>query len=230
MKAVQRASVNVNLEHIIIDGGSTDGTQDIVRKNLRSVDTIISEPDNGISDAFNKGCKISKGLYLHIMNSDDWIEQNFYEILLNASNNGEAPFVHSDAQWWLNEKKYLYAFGKDEYFEEIKTRFRMKYIQHGSMIIRRDIFKEVGKYDINLKSAMDLDWLVRATNKNIRGVSVSGAIINFSIGGQSFGNQTIHDAYQIRYKHGVPKWKCEYEKVLSYLRIFFYRVRSALNF
>ena len=60
-----------NYEHIIIDGQSTDGTLDIIKKNKSKIDNWISEKDNGFSEAVNKGIKLSRGSIIAILNSDD---------------------------------------------------------------------------------------------------------------------------------------------------------------
>lgn len=65
-----------NLQYIIIDGGSKDKTMDIINKYKKEISTIISEPDKGISDAFNKGIQHAKGDLVGIVNSDDILLQN----------------------------------------------------------------------------------------------------------------------------------------------------------
>ena len=71
-----------NIEHIIIDGNSSDGTLDIIKKN-KSVSKYISEPDRGIYDAMNKGINIASGELIGILNSDDWYELSAVEIVVN---------------------------------------------------------------------------------------------------------------------------------------------------
>jgi glycosyltransferase involved in cell wall biosynthesis len=70
-----------NFEYIIIDGGSNDGTVDIIKKYEDKLNYWISEKDLGISDAFNKGINASKGKIIGILNSDDWYELNALEII-----------------------------------------------------------------------------------------------------------------------------------------------------
>jgi len=65
-----------NFEYIVIDGGSTDGTVDIIKKFQKEISYWISEPDNGISDAFNKGIKASKGDYLNFQGDGDGFLHN----------------------------------------------------------------------------------------------------------------------------------------------------------
>jgi cellulose synthase/poly-beta-1,6-N-acetylglucosamine synthase-like glycosyltransferase len=63
-----------NIEYIVVDGGSTDGTLDLLRQRDRDIDLWLSEPDGGISDAFNKGIALGRGEFIALLNSDDWIE------------------------------------------------------------------------------------------------------------------------------------------------------------
>ena len=63
-----------NIEYLIIDGGSTDGTLDIIRKHEKAIDYWVSEPDSGIYDAMNKGVSLATGDLIALLNSDDWYE------------------------------------------------------------------------------------------------------------------------------------------------------------
>lgn len=71
-------------EYIVIDGGSTDGTLDIIKKYERDIDTWISEPDRGLYDAMNKGIRISSGDIIGIVNSDDRLKPRALESVRNA--------------------------------------------------------------------------------------------------------------------------------------------------
>ena len=75
-----------NIEYIIIDGGSTDGTLDIINKYKDKLSYIVSEKDNGIYDAFNKGLKIFKGELIGFVNSDDYLLPDAMNILCKYYN------------------------------------------------------------------------------------------------------------------------------------------------
>ena len=93
-----------NFEYIIIDGGSNDGTLEILKKYNDKIDYWLSERDNGIYDAFNKGMELSKGEYLGIINSDDTYRSNALDIISKYTNKNEnIDFIFGSVQkrWGL---------------------------------------------------------------------------------------------------------------------------------
>lgn len=72
------------LEYIVVDGGSTDGTLDILKKYKSAMDILVSEPDQGIFDAMNKGIGLSTGDVIAFLNSDDWYEKDALKIVEKA--------------------------------------------------------------------------------------------------------------------------------------------------
>ena len=68
-----------NVEYIVIDGGSTDGTLQIIEKYRNDISILISEKDEGIYDAMNKGIELARGDYIGIINADDWYEKDAVE-------------------------------------------------------------------------------------------------------------------------------------------------------
>ena len=83
-----------NYEHIIIDGGSSDGTLDIIKKYEHKIDYWCTQKDNGIYDAFNKGMQLAKGDYIGFLNSDDKYTENALEILNNyIQKNKDVDFI-----------------------------------------------------------------------------------------------------------------------------------------
>ncbi len=86
-----------NIEYIIIDGGSTDGTLDIIKKYKDKIDYWASEKDEGIYDAMNKGIKVAKGKYLAFINADDWYEDNALNHVFSAySQNQNIDFFYGN--------------------------------------------------------------------------------------------------------------------------------------
>ena len=73
-----------NIEYIVIDGGSNDGTLDIIKKYESHINYWISEPDKGLYDAMNKGISAAKGVLIGMINSDDWYELNAVELIVKA--------------------------------------------------------------------------------------------------------------------------------------------------
>lgn len=77
-----------NIEYIIIDGGSSDATLDIINKYTDKIDYWVSEPDSGIYDAMNKGISLATGQLIGIINSDDWYELDAVEEIVRAYKDG----------------------------------------------------------------------------------------------------------------------------------------------
>lgn len=156
------SQVYPDLEYIIVDGGSTDGTLDIVRE-YAAVDSRIrwvSGPDRGIADAMNKGVALATGDVIVHLHSDDYYPHP--EVIAVA----EAGFVRRPDSMWLTGGAYL-VDASGNMLQEIHVRnysylklVRSNCIIHPATFIRRSAFNLVGGFDISLKYAMDYDlWL-----------------------------------------------------------------------
>ena len=149
-----------NVEYIIIDGGSADGTLDIIREYNHAIDYWISEKDAGIYDAMNKGIRLASGEWINFMNSGDlfYAATTLEEIVLHFRKN--YSIVYGDVQ----------AFSKRHHFNEMKIsrpvaakNLIMKLpICHQATFVTLKAFKEVGLYDTKYKICGDHDWLIKA--------------------------------------------------------------------
>ena len=174
-----------DIEHIIIDGGSTDGSVDVIREyestNSSSVNplTIIwsSEPDKGIYNAMNKGIRKAYGDYIQILNSGDLLAApDVTERMMNALHSINSLNVNS-----LNDKigaPILYGnmlksydgktiinrdnCGGDMYTPESFLYFYKGTLNHDCAYIRRDLFEKYGLYNEQMKICSDWEWYVRA--------------------------------------------------------------------
>ena len=106
-----------NIEYIIIDGGSTDGTTDIIRKYNNFISYWISEPDNGLYDAMNKGMRISTGDYINFLNSDDWYQRDAINNIVKHIEKSEADVVfgnivhvYSNRRVFMNPRPLEYMY------------------------------------------------------------------------------------------------------------------------
>lgn len=173
-----------NIEYVIVDGLSTDGTVEIINsyKNLfieRGFKIkFISEADQGISDAFNKGIKIASGELIGIINSDDWYEPNAVETIVKNTENGFDIYCGS---------LKLY----DTSLKYIKTRESRigllplgMYIMHPTVFVRKTIYAN-NLFDTNLKIAMDYDLLLKFRKKGIKIKNTNKVISNMRLGGVS---------------------------------------------
>lgn len=156
-----RDQAGVEIEHIIIDGGSNDGTANWLKENC-SPDTWISESDEGIADAMNKGVELAKGDWLLFLQADDWLVSGDRLCAALEAWDGESELIASPI---LFESGRLLEPRCDRgYFRWFKQG-----VLHQGALIRRSLFERIGKYDTSYRVTMDFDWFLRA--------QFSGAVI-----------------------------------------------------
>ncbi len=144
-----------NFEYIIVDGGSTDKTLDIIKKYEKKIDYWISEKDNGIYDAFNKGISMCRGEYICIINSDDIFTKNALNIYFKyLNNNKKLDFIFGSVKkhWGIlhgyKPEKIYYSWG---FYSSHSTGF----------VIKNSAAKIVGNYNLKYKYHADYDYFYR---------------------------------------------------------------------
>ena len=144
-----------NYEHIVIDGGSTDRTLDIIKKYENKIDYWCSEKDEGIYDAFNKGMQLAKGEYIGFLNSDDCFSHNTLEILNNyIKKNPKVDFFFGAVKkhWGIlhgyKPYKIYWSWG---FYSSHSTGF----------FIKTEAAKKVGFYNLKYKYSSDYDYFFR---------------------------------------------------------------------
>ncbi len=172
-----------NIEYIIIDGGSTDGTLDIIKKHECKIDFWVSEPDKGLYDAMNKGISKANGELIGMINSDDWYETNAVQLLVEAFNKDpKKKIFHGD-------RFNVYEDGSKVIRKFHPSAFKFKYYgmtyNHPSMFIHKDIYA-VEKYNINLRSLSDYEFTLKNYLKNSETfVYIPRAYVNYRLDGIS---------------------------------------------
>ena len=189
-------------EYIIIDGASTDSTVDIVKHYMEKYSFIklISEKDNGIYDAMNKGINLASGELIGIINSDDWYEQNALETMFNAYKSGGSGVYYGILR---------YLKGEDDFFlDRVGQKFvGEKMIPHPTTFVSKDVYIAYGTFSLKYKYSSDLEWVLRLVRKNVKFSHVDQIIANFRIGGASATFKAGVESLQIRraYKNITTK-------------------------
>ena len=191
-----------NVEHIIIDGGSTDGTLDIIKKYTDKIDYWISEKDKGIYDAWNKAVQISCGQWIGFLGADDFYELNTIQMYVeNINLNTEVEFISSQSYFCTKDKKSLRKIGKSWNWKDFSIYMN---IAHVGSLHRKSLFEKYGIYDINFKVCGDYDLLLRAGNK-LKAGFVNQILCNMRIGGISHGgtSKIFEEIYQAKFKNNT---------------------------
>lgn len=177
-----------NIEHIIIDGNSSDKTIDIINNNLSSKMKVISEPDDGCYDAFNKGINESTGDIIGFLHSDDvFYADTIIEEMCKKI--GDAPGIYGDliyvAEKDINKK---IRYWKSKKFN--KNNFYFGWMPaHPTLYLRKEIYNKYGNYKTNIGTGADYEFTVRVLFKNnIKCEYLPKIITKMRVGGLSSNN------------------------------------------
>lgn len=178
-----------NFEYIVIDGGSTDGTVDVIKSRESGITKWLTEKDEGIADAFNKGLSFVTGDYILFLNSDDALANPnvLNDMAGKIVENGFPALIYGDCNV-LNR-------GSDKILYRAIIKFsrdglcRGQMLPHPSLFANRSYFEKYGAFDAQFKIAMDYEWLLRGALKE-RIVHVPLLVTNVRTGGISTLDQS----------------------------------------
>lgn len=171
------------LEHVVIDGGSRDGTLDILHRHSARI-KWISEPDGGIYDAFNKGLHLASGDYIAFLNAGDWIEPRHIEIAVAVLEDSPASaFVYGDVIYYDRDKPVFSSKGSNDYYKTFLH--NMGRLNHPSMVVRRSLFEAIGPFETSFRVAGDFNWLQRVHRSGYRGTHTNRMVTHMVLGGIS---------------------------------------------
>ena len=152
------------LEYVIIDGGSTDGTLDIVQKYKEQIQVVVSEPDKGISDAFNKGIARATGEIIGIINSDDILLPGALQAVAEAYD-PQVDVYSGLILFWNEETDETFPSYPDVTFDTLKLQYN---VAHPARFVRKDAYQRYGLYRVDLRYMMDIELLVRFYKQGAR--------------------------------------------------------------
>jgi glycosyltransferase involved in cell wall biosynthesis len=193
-----------NMEYVIVDGGSTDGTLDIIRKYEDRIDYWISEPDRGISDAMNKGIRLANGDLIAHLHADD-----YYSDPSVISSVCTEYLRHPDALWLTGGIEIVDENGN--ILQEIPVRkYSYRKLIHGNIILHpatfvaRRAFEKAGQFNEEYRYAMDYDLWIRI-GKIADPVALDLRVACFRAHPESRSvirsDMAYHESWMIRKKH-----------------------------
>ena len=187
IESVNYQSLN-SIEHIFIDGGSIDNTVEIINSSCKNGFQIISEPDNGIYDAMNKGFSLVSGDFVGFLNSDDWLaDKNVLRDIALVFEDDEVDFVFGDIVMYGNNGRLVRRWQADP---RCAYGLYGRQIPHPAFFVRTSVLAQVdGPFDPSYKISADLKQQLIIINKiKRRGYYLRRNFVNMSIGGASTKN------------------------------------------
>lgn len=181
------------IESVVINGGQCEKTSEFLKTYSAK---SITEKDDGISDAFNKGVKLSSGNYIMFLNSgDELIDKLYLEKALNIlESNSKYEFVHSNILLVGDQNNPLFMR------PHMKNVGRGMPYLHPSMIVRKILFEIIGLFNNDIRIAMDFDWIVRLEKHKIKGYYFNdNAVVKMEGTGKSIKEESeaIKECYSI---------------------------------
>jgi glycosyltransferase involved in cell wall biosynthesis len=208
-----------SIEHVVVDGGSSDGTVELLQGALRPQDYWISEPDRGISDAMNKGVAVSRGNYVQFIHADDWLSAGQVERAVETLERSEAEFVFGDLVFYEGGAPVFAYTGEPDY-RRVITR-RMPALNHPTVLTRKDCFRRIGLFDLRYRCAMDYDWFLRLHLAGGRGIyepRIRGHMNHDGISNTDF-HRTIREVRTIAVAHGRDPVRAGLEAAFEHTKV-----------
>ena len=208
-----------DIEYIIIDGNSSDGTQAIIESYSDKITHYISERDKGMYDAINKGLKIATGDIIGLMHSDDVfydrsvVSKIVNTFLMSATADavyGNGIYVTNDAK----EKIVRNKIGGEYNFKKLKSGWLPL---HPTVYIKKSIIEKYGNYSLDFKIASDTEFLLRYLFKHkINIVYMNEYVVKMKMGGLSTDYKRVLDVlsedYEIYKYHNIPAFRAVFQK------------------
>lgn len=182
-----------NIEHVIIDGVSKDGTLNIINSHLSANKVVVSELDNGIYDAMNKGIKLASGEVIGTLNADDFYIEN--DVVSEVAN----TFEDSTIEACFADLVYVDQTDTDKVVRYWKSQpytaglFKQGWMPaHPTFFVRKSVYERLGHFDLNYRIAADFELLFRFIEKHkIKTAYIPKVMVKMRLGGTtnaSFAN------------------------------------------
>lgn len=208
-----------DLEYIIIDGGSKDKTLEIIDLYKSHISVVISEKDNGISEAFNKGIRLATGDLIGIINSDDILLPGSLQFLANNLSHA-TDIIYGDIIRWRDIEKIEKNVFANDSLEVLHHGFSCMF--HPATFIRKRAYEKFGVYGIEYRYCMDRELLLRMYKKKAAFQRVNYTFVKFRVGGASCKNyyKTAFESMNVSIHHGFPVYLAFPKTLYNILKMY----------
>ena len=214
-----------NIEHIIVDGGSKDNTVKIC-KEFNHISKLISEPDKGVYDAFNKGIKSATGDVIGFLNADDtFYNENSIQDIVDAFSNNETDIVYGNLDYVNEEGKVIRNWISRPYAKGLVKKAWMP--AHPSFYCKKEVYDRLGGYNDSFKIAGDFELCLRFLEiNNIPSFYLNKKVVKMLVGGIS--NSGLKSKWTI-FKEELRAFKINNISVNPFL-FFLYKLKKLKQF
>ncbi|NUQ37267.1 MAG: glycosyltransferase [Caldilineales bacterium] len=201
-----------NIEHIVVDGGSDDGTIEILQRYDRQI-RWLSEPDHGQADAINKGLRMASGDILAYLNSDDtYLPGTISLVVSQFLAHPDTGLIYGDCQA-INREGLPFGIIHGHPFDVSRMIQRGEFIPQQAAFWRREVVEKVGAFDVNLHFCMDHDFFIRA-GCNFPGLYIPQVLANFRFHtlSKSSSQEERHwrENMAVSRRYGLSRWSIWY--------------------
>jgi glycosyltransferase involved in cell wall biosynthesis len=172
-----------NIEYLILDGGSTDSTLDIIRKYADKIDYWVSEADAGIYDAMNKGIILARGELIAFLNSDDYYAPEAVQKVVAAAPPSPEELIIFGHTRILQED-----LGLEYIMTAHENHWKGMGFSHSAMFVHRSVYARLGAYNCRFTLAADYDFLLRALQAGVPMRAAGAVLSNYRNTGMSASN------------------------------------------
>ena len=224
LKSIKSQSY-INIEHIIVDGGSKDNTLEICN-SFSHISKIISEPDNGVYDAFNKGLELATGDVVGFLNADDvFFNENSVQEIVNAFSNNDTDIVYGNLDYVNKEGKVIRNWTSR--FYEVGLIKKAWMPAHPTFYCKKEVYDRLGGYNDSFKIGGDFELCLRFLEVNkVPSFYLNKKLVKMLIGGIS--NSGLKSKWTI-YKEELRAFKINKIDV-NPTTFFFYKLKKLKQF
>jgi glycosyltransferase involved in cell wall biosynthesis len=196
-----------NIEYIIIDGGSTDNSINIIRKYDKYVSIFLSEQDRGMYDAINKGLRLANGEIVAYLNADDqYLPYTIKEVVKTFKSKPHLDYLYGNCIYIDNKKRQLYEYKSIPYIRLFVKNMNEIHWAQPSCFWKKQVHTKLGYFDDNLRYCGDYDFFSRLKLGNFNGSRINIPLSLFMLHDDALSNKS-HLALTAEHKSLCSKYK-----------------------